>query len=193
MPEDDSEEDFRCMQRLQDGDDLALNDLMSRWKQPLVSFCLRYTGNLSDARDIAQETFVKVYTARASFKRKANAAFSTWLFTIATNLCRMRARWRSRHPEVLDADSEKDTADRSHTSDPSDETDHRALGRDLEQAIGTLPHDQRVAFVLFEINGQRHRAIAAVLKCSEKAIERKIARAREHLRAQLEKKWHPPA
>ena len=95
-------DDIDCMRRLGEGDDLALNDLMRRWKKPLVTFCLRYTGNVTDAQEIAQETFVKVYGARHRYR--PTAAFSTWLFTIATNLCRARARWRSRHPEVLESD-----------------------------------------------------------------------------------------
>ena len=184
---DQNSEDVHCMERLREGDDLALNDLMARWKEPLVTFCLRYTGNLSDARDIAQETFVKVYGSRKRYKPKA--AFTTWLFTIAMNLCRMRARWRSRHPEVLDADSEAETAERADLSDPSAEADRHALAQDLEHAITNLPHDLRVAFVLFEINGLRYKEIGKILKCSEKAVERRLARAREHLRSALEPKW----
>jgi RNA polymerase sigma-70 factor (ECF subfamily) len=175
------------MERLREGDDLALNDLMARWKEPLVSFCLRYTGNLSDARDIAQETFVKVYTSRDRYRRKAT--FSTWLFTIAMNLCRMRARWRSRHPEVLEADSDGRGEERAADIDPSQQADQNSLGRDLERAISKLPHDLRVAFVLYEINGLRYREIGVISKCSEKAVERRLARAREHLRSVLEPKW----
>ena len=59
--EDRESADIHCMERLKDGDDLALNDLMARWKQPLVSFCLRYTGNHSDARDIAQESVLRFF------------------------------------------------------------------------------------------------------------------------------------
>jgi RNA polymerase sigma-70 factor (ECF subfamily) len=184
---DQNSEDVHCMERLRDGDDLALNDLMRRWKEPLVTFCLRYTGNLSDARDIAQETFVKVYASRDRYRPKA--AFSSWLFTIAMNLCRMRARWRSRHPEVLDADGEVEAAGRADTNDPGQETDRRALAADLEHAIANLPHDLRVAFVLYEINGLRYREVGNVLKCSEKAVERRLARAREHLRSALQPKW----
>ncbi len=164
-----------------------LNELMGRWKEPLVSFSLRYTGNLADARDIAQETFVKVYASRERYRRKA--AFSTWLFTIAMNLCRMRARWRSRHPEVLDADSDQDSDDRAASTDPSQEVDKRELGLDLQLAIANLPHELRVAFVLYEINGMSYREIGKVVKCSEKAVERRLARAREHLRSALEPKW----
>ena len=64
-----------------------------------------------------------------------------------------------------------------------------ALAADLESAITTLPHDMRAAFVLYEINGQRYREIGQVLKCTEKAVERRLAKARERLRAILEPKW----
>ena len=190
---DQNREDVHCMERLRNGDELALNDLMKRWKEPLVSFCMRYTGNLADARDSAQEVFVNVHGSRDRYRPKA--AFSTWLFTIAVNLCRKRARWRSRHPEVLDADFESEsknacqTAAASVANDPGSETDRKALAADWESAIATLPHDMRAAFVLYEINGQRYREIGQVLKCTEKAVERRLAKARERLRAILEPKW----
>lgn len=188
---DQNIEDVRCMERLRDGDDLALNDLMGRWKEPLVSFCLRYTGNLADARDLAQETFVKVYGSRARYRPKA--AFSTWLYSIAMNLCRTRARWRHRHPEVLDADVDAALGDRPESVDPSSDpgaqTDQRALATDLEAAISRLPHDMRVTFILYEINGESYREIADISKCTEKAVERRLAKARARLRSALESTW----
>jgi len=190
--EDQAHDDLHCMERLKEGDDLALNDLMNRWKEPLVTFCLSYTGNLTDARDIAQETFVNVYGARNRYRPKA--AFSTWLFTIAANLCRMRARWRNRHPEILEADRSEDAAEiksipNAATEDPSTAADRNALVSDLDHAIQTLPHDLRVAFVLYEIQGYPYKKVSAVLSCSEKTVERRLARAREKLRSILEPKW----
>lgn len=189
--EDQSHDDVHCMERLKEGDDLALNDLMSRWKEPLVSFCMRYTGNLTDAREIAQETFVKVYGSRHRYRPKA--AFSTWLFTIAVNLCKMRARWRSRHPEILEADRESgrgpEPAGTAGQDDPRIETDRAILAKDLDRAIRSLPHDLRTAFVLYELEGKAYRDVAGILRCTEKAVERRLARAREHLRSMLEPKW----
>src|SRR5437016_675884 len=86
------------MLRLKGGDDLALNELMGRWQNPLVSFILRYVGNEQDALDLAQESFVHVYESRNRYR--PTAKFSTWLFTIASNLCRNLTRWRERHPTV---------------------------------------------------------------------------------------------
>jgi len=185
-------DDKRTMQRLRDGDDLALNDLMARWKEPLVSYCLRYTGNLTDAKEIAQETFVKVYQSRHRY-RATEAAFSSWLFRIATNLCRMRHRWKKRHPEVLDADTPSQNisaADQASTiGDPADVTDRLILAEDLERAIHSLPHDLRVAFLLSQLEGKSHREIAAIQNCTEKAVERRVARAKEKLQSLLQDKW----
>lgn len=189
MADDD---DKRTMDRLRHGDDLALNDLMARWKEPLVTYCLRYTGNLTDAKEIAQETFVKVYKARLRY-RPTEAAFSTWLFQIATNLCRMRHRWKKRHPEVLEADDPTQTtrnADQASTiDDPADTTDRRLLADDLDRAIRSLTHDLRVTFLLSQIEGKSHREIASIQNCSAKAVERRLSRAKEKLRSILESKW----
>jgi len=84
------------MERLAAGQDAALNDLMERHATPVFHFLCRMVGNEDDANDLAQETFVRVFRARASFR--AGEKFSTWLFTIAANLARNHFRWRSRHP-----------------------------------------------------------------------------------------------
>lgn len=182
------EDDKRCMERLREGDDLALNDLMRRWKQPLVTFCLRSTGNLTDAHEIAQETFVKVYSAKKRYR--PTARFSTWLFTIANNLCRMRGRWRKRHPEILKSDRETAIDDRASTAtDPASQSDRADLARDLDRSIQHLPQDLRAAFVLYELQGLPCREIAEIQQCTVKAVERRLARAREKLRSLLESKW----
>ena len=93
------------MARLVGGHDAALNDLMERHAPAVFRFLCRMLGNEDDANDLAQDTFVRVYRARESYK--PDQKFSTWLFTIAGNLARNQFRWRSRHPTVsLDAESE---------------------------------------------------------------------------------------
>ena len=90
--------DETLMTRLREGDDLALNALMERWEQPLIGFATRYTNNRSDALELAQETFVRVYENRKRYRAKGK--FSTWMFSIAANLCKNHARWKRRHPSV---------------------------------------------------------------------------------------------
>src|SRR5438874_1002122 len=93
-----SDEDAEIMLRLQAGEDIALNELMHRWQEPLVSFIYRYVGNEADALDLAQETFVRVFQHRRSYQ--PTAKFSAYLFSIASNLCHNLARWRARHPTI---------------------------------------------------------------------------------------------
>src|SRR5882757_7389089 len=100
------EADVLAMQRLQAGEDLALNEIMARWKQPLASYLLRQLGNHEDALDLTMETFVRVYESRHRYT--PSARFARWLFTIATNLARNHARWKERHPEIpLETDGEE--------------------------------------------------------------------------------------
>src|SRR3974390_2629686 len=86
------------MKRLCDGHEVALNDLMERHATPVFHFLCRMVGNEDDANDLAQETFVRVFKSRDSFR--TNEKFSTWLYTIAANLARNHFRWRSRHPAI---------------------------------------------------------------------------------------------
>src|SRR5208283_3264551 len=86
------------MERLAAGHDAALNDLMERHATPVFHFLCRMVGNEDDANDLAQETFVRVFRARTSFR--TDEKFFAWLYTIAANLARNHFRWRARHPNV---------------------------------------------------------------------------------------------
>ena len=100
------EQDAQDMARLAGGHDAALNDLMNRHAERLFHFLVRSLQNETDAADLAQETFVKIFQSRARFDPQQK--FSTWLFTIASNLVRDRYRWRSRHQQVsLDAENDQ--------------------------------------------------------------------------------------
>ena len=103
------------MQRLQAGDDLALNEIMGRWKQPLASYLLRQLGNHEDALDLTMETFVRVYESRRRYS--PSARFARWLFTIATNLARNHVRWKERHPEVTLETDEDETSSLDNLAD----------------------------------------------------------------------------
>jgi len=178
------------MLRLRDGDDLALSTLMERWKQPLISFLCRYTGNRETALDLAQETFIRIYTKRSSYRVKGK--FSTWLFTIAANLSRNHARWNKRHPfaslrhDIGNGDEVDEThliADESDTPDEISAKGDRA--RKIRAAVDELPHGLRTAILLFEFEDLSYSDIAAVLGCSEKAVETRLYRARKRLRERL--------
>lgn len=182
--------DAELMLQLAAGDDLALKELMTRWQKPLVAFIQRYTGNAEDALDLAQETFVRVYESRARYK--PTAKFSTWMFTIASNLCRNLARWRARHPAVsLQAppnaagDQTLEQTLAAPDASPADTAERDDLASAVRQQIQALPHDLKTAVLLFEYEDRSYEEIAGVLGCTVKTVETRLYRARKLLRESL--------
>jgi RNA polymerase sigma-70 factor, ECF subfamily len=183
------EQDARDMARLVEGHGAALNGLMDRHGERLFHYLVRCVQDESDAADLAQETFVRVYQNRARYD--ARQKFSTWLYTIATNLARDRFRWRSRHPQVsLDASDADTTALKDALPDsslsPSDQAEHNERAAEVRQAVALLPEDLRTAVILSEYEGLPHAQIAAILDCTVKAVESRLYRARAHLRQRLD-------
>jgi RNA polymerase sigma-70 factor (ECF subfamily) len=180
------------MERLAAGQDTALNDLMERHATPVFHFLCRMVGNEDDANDLAQETFVRVFRARASFR--PNEKFSTWLFTIAANLARNHFRWRSRHPNVsLEAETgetEQTLGGTLPANDPAPNEQALATERAaaVRDAVGKLPEDLREAVVLCEWEECSMAEAAAILETTPKAVESRLYRARQMLREKL-KSW----
>jgi RNA polymerase sigma-70 factor (ECF subfamily) len=169
------------MQALANGQDTALHGIMDRWRDKVAAFVFRMCGSYETARDLAAETFVRVYQARHRYS--AGKPFSTWLFAIAANLARNHARWRSRHPEApLPAEDNREAPD----ADPAAAAASREALCAVENAMAALPGDQREALVLSVYHELSHAEIAAALGCTVKAVERRICRAREQLRDTLQ-------
>ena len=166
---------------LRDGDDTALNVLMTRWQSPLRGFLYRMLQNEHDALDLAQETFVRIYRHRENYR--AGARFSTWMFQIALNLARDHCRRRTRRPtDSLDAAPE-----------PSDDQNPGAAAllaeraRTVRAAIAELPEDLRAAVIFSEYDDKSHAEIAAIVGATPKAVETRLYRARDLLRKKLAK------
>ena len=186
---DSHEADAAAMTRLRDGDDLALNELMARWQQPLTNYLARFCGNEATALDLAQDTFVRVYEARARYDTRGK--FATWLYTIAGNLARNSHRWQQRHPTVsLDAPTDENGGtlathlpDAASAPDASAEEGERAAA--VRAAISELPEDQRSIVLMSEYEDRSHADIADTLGCTAKAVETRLYRARQTLREKL--------
>ena len=180
------------MERLAAGQDTALNDLMERHAPPVFHFLCRMVGNEDDANDLAQETFVRVFRARAAFH--PSEKFSTWLFTIAANLARNHFRWRSRHPNVSleteTGESEQTIGSTLPASDPAPNEQVLATERAaaVRAAVGKLPEDLREAIVLCEWEEFSAADAAKILETTPKAVESRLYRARQMLREKL-KSW----
>jgi RNA polymerase sigma-70 factor, ECF subfamily len=177
------------MARLMAGDDLALNELMERWQKPLHSFILRYVGNHRDSIELAEETFVRVHQHRSRFNFKSK--FSTWLLTIATNLCRHHTRWRKRHPTISldDAASIDEVSDEnlliSAEEIPSALASRTELAKLVREEIQKLPHDLKTAVLLFAYDELSYAEIGEILGCTPKAVETRLYRVRKLLAKKL--------
>ena len=177
------------MARLVSSHGPALNDLMERHAPKLFNYLVRCLQNEEDAADAAQETFVRVYQNCARFDSRAK--FSTWLYAIATNLVKDRYRHRSRHPQVsLDAENETTGDDfresvPGHNPTPSESLQGAERVQAIRKAVAELPEELRTPLILSEYEELSHAEIGEILKCTAKAVETRIYRARQQLRTGL--------
>ena len=172
------------------GRDAALNNLMERHSEKLFHYLIRLLQNETDAADLAQETFVKVYQNRGKFR--GDSRFSTWLYAIATNLARSSFRWKNRHPEIsLEAENQQTQRSLEESLPASDVSPLETLQREeranvIRQAVADLPEDLRVPLVLAEYEDKSQSEIAAILDCTVKTVEMRIYRARQQLRKRFD-------
>jgi RNA polymerase sigma factor (sigma-70 family) len=183
------ERDRADMARLAAGQSPALNDLMERHAPKLFNYLARSLQDEHDAADLAQETFVRVFQNRAKFDTRMK--FSTWLYAIATNLVKDRYRHRTRHPQVsLDAENEatgesfrENVPEQRPT--PSESLHNAERAETVRNAVRQLPEELRAPLILSEYEELSHAEIGGILKCSAKAVETRLYRARNQLREKL--------
>ncbi len=178
--------DEALMEALQKGDDHALATLMHRWEVWVKAFLLRLGVPASDVEDVAQEAFVRLYEKRANYR--VGAPFKPWLLTLAGNLGRNKLRWRFRRRE----DSIEGIAEASPGGfdlvDPSarpasDLAEKANLAHDVRNAVNALPDKLRQAVLCVELEDLSYHEAGQVMGCTPKAVETRLYRARELLRA----------
>lgn len=184
--------DRELMVALVEGDSSALEVIISRWERPLFSFAHRYTQNEDATRDVVQETFTRIFLKKDKYDPKY--ALSSWLFTIAANLCKNRARWHRRHPEVpieaqTNSSVESDTTlldtIPAETPTPSASTQENEELSLLKETVMSLPHDLRTAILLHHYENMSYKEIAVVVGCSARGVETRLYRARKLLRSKV--------
>jgi RNA polymerase sigma-70 factor (ECF subfamily) len=148
------------------GDETALHEFVQRVREPLVRFCASLTSQ-ADAEDLAQETLLRMLRALPAYRGDANAL--TWLLGIARHVCGDHVRRSSRRRRIS-ARWPQATA----TVQPSRE-------HELEELVGQLDTDQRVAFVLTQVIGLSYDEAAAVCACPLGTIRSRVARARARI------------
>jgi RNA polymerase sigma-70 factor (ECF subfamily) len=189
MP-DHSDPDAALMLRVKRGDRAAFAELVGKYQQPLFNFICRTLRDEAESEDLAQNVFLQVYKSRQRYQHTAK--FSTWLFTIARNLCLNEIRRRTRHPaeSIEENHAEHEDLPQRQYEDkkihqPADQALHGELAEKIEEAIAALPEVQRTALLLCRQDELSYEEIAAILDCSLSATKSLIHRGRETLKEKL--------
>ena len=182
--------DAALMLRVKQGDMAAFTELVEKYKQPVMNLVYRTIRDATEAEDVAQNVFVQVFKSASRYQ--STAKFSTWLFTIARNLCLNEIRRRSRHPaESLDAPhhEQEDQPLRQFedvkTASPPDKLLQGELAHKIEEAMADLPENQRSAILLCRQDDLSYEQIAKILRTSLSATKSLIHRGRETLKEKL--------
>jgi RNA polymerase sigma-70 factor, ECF subfamily len=179
--------DEELVARSRGGDLDSFNQLVLRWERPIYALAYRVIGREEDARDVAQETFLRAFRALAGFKGQAK--FSSWLYRITLNLCRDWIR-RERRAPVAQAPEGVDLLELASTNEPTESVEdlvsRRELGRAVAKAMAMLPEEQRTAIVLKEYHGLTFQEIADLLDCPLSTVKTRLYQGLSVLRKQLE-------
>lgn len=184
--------DEALMIRFQRGDRVAFQALVRRHQTPLFNFALRHLRHATQAEDVVQDAFVRVVQNATEFKHEAR--FSTWLYTIARNLCidQLRKNSLRRHPSLDEQrpSSEGDgptLGEQMPDSKASVEraaTDHELRDR-IAEAVEKLPEDQREVFLMREVANLPFKEIADITGVPENTVKSRMRYALERLQAAL--------
>lgn len=178
--------------RLRARDLTAFDELVAHFERPIYALCFRLLGDAEEARDAAQETFLKVYKGLSGFR--AESGLKTWIYRIAINQAMNQQRWwRRRHrDETISLDisrGESDTTLGSSLPGKSISPEAQAIAsereRSIMKALGEIKQEYRVALILREIEELSYEEIAETLSVSIGTVKSRIARGREELRRRV--------
>lgn len=157
--------------------------LVERYQTRLLNFVYRIVGDRERSEDLVQEVFIRVHRHLARFDRSKK--FSTWIYTIASNLAKNELRNRSRNPLVLFTsitqgweDEERPLEFEDPSSRPDDLFRKRHVKEMVEQSVSRLPQHHKEVFVLREIEGRSYEEIAEITHCNLGTVKSRLNRAR---------------
>ncbi len=188
-PETENERDIELMLQVQaTSDHQVFRELIERHQSVVIGTIAKMLGRASEAEDIAQQVFLRLWKARHRYQ--PNAKFTTYLFTITRNLVFNETRRRSRRKESS-LDQQQDEYQLEPPTQARHQPDQQQLNAELreaiDQAIEALPEKQRMAVVLRRYQNLPYEEIAAVLDLSVSAVKSQLFRARHTLRESLER------
>lgn len=182
------DDDARLMERVQKGDAVAFEQIVERYKTPLISYLTRMTHCRDQAEDYAQEAFVRLF--QNCHRYREQGVLAGYLFRIATNLLRSDERRKSRWRLLL---GELARHSERHEPSPRRQALHREVSDVVGEAIATLPTRLRAPLVLREMEGWSYVEIADSLGCRVGTVKSRIHRAKSRLREQLLPYWQREA
>ena len=172
-----------------EGDETALAPLVEKYKRMVYRLAMQITKNHTDADDVMQETFIKVYRSIRTFRK--DAAFETWLYRIAVNEALNFVKRRERQREstletASEAEYEAITRYRAQiANDPHVHAEKAELRHHVTEAVKNLSLKHRTVVILHEFEGLTHAEIASILNCSEGTVRSRLHYARKKLRILL--------
>lgn len=175
----EKEIDFELIRAIQNGDMVAFNGMVDRYKDRLMNVIGRMLSSTEEAEDVVQETFIRVYQHRQSFNFQH--CFSTWIYTIALNLARNELRKRKKFKFLDIADMQGSEAE--FAVDPKLPS---RLPQVLEAATKALPEKYRTAFLLRDVQEMSYDEVAKVLGVPLGTVKSRVNRARMILREKLQ-------
>lgn len=184
-------DDTAVVQAFLGGEERAFQELVERYQTRLLNFIYRTIGDRERAEDLVQEVFIRVY--RHIHRFDTTKKFSTWIYTIASNLAKNELRNRSRNPLILfqtitsnREESERPLQFEDFTSRPDDMFEKRNLRTMVEETVAQLPEHHRQVFVLREIEGKSYEEIAEITHCNLGTVKSRLNRARNAFAAIIE-------
>lgn len=187
---DQADEDLMVM--YQQGEVRAFEILLGRHRKSVYNFILRFVGDKETAEDLLQETFMRVIKGADAYKRQAK--FTTWLYTIARNLCVDQTR-RRKHRRHASLDAPMDTSDDSGSlmdviAGSEMASDRKSVNKELfatmQRAIAGLSEEQREVFLMREFLDLPFKQIAEVVGVPENTVKSRMRYALEKLRLELD-------
>ncbi len=184
-------DDTELMLRFKEGDISCFEELMKRYETRILNFIYRFVGVRSEAEDLTQEVFLKVYQAKDKYEPKTE--FSSWLYKITVNLCIDYQRKRKNPNSITFIETKDKNSDMifQQIPDPQPPLDVSIEKAQISQVIKScllsLPAKQRIALELRVYENKSYKEISKILNCSVSAVESLLFRARQSLKQKLEK------
>ena len=188
-----SRSDTELMELFRDGDQDAFRELVQRFQRPLINFFYRLTWDRFTSEDYAQEVFARLIRYRASYR--PTAKFTTYMFRIAKNYWIDQYRSKVAAPDVISLETPiyqnegrmltlRDTVESAEPG-PERQIGSRDIGAQVKRAVGRLPEEQRLVFVLSENQGLKYADIAEVLEIPVGTVKSRMHAAVRRLREML--------